>query len=338
MSLISNIGYFILPNDALANLTAIYRWIGKNESFNNALKNDIDRVVEQTVQRDSYFLARILKLDISDTRMRLILTKDSKPRNKEEKTLFKMKESLHKIQKHYREMRHQSNDLLDIVNFIYGHFGEVKFAYTAGERRAVLQSQAKKSKRLIIDEINEKIDYILKKMDYEKLIVYCHFYLDFFNIAPFIAHNQAAGLLLLYLLLLKGEIEAFRYISFFEMLSSVFADFTKEIQTASINWNEGLAQTLDFVRFIFKFILRAYDKAATVISEYKFDATSNKSDNIENTIYRMPPVFTKDEIRIQHPYVSESTINRTLIKLREAGQIKALGKGRSAKWLRIIND
>ena len=31
----------------------------------------------------------------------------------------------------------------------------------------------------------------------------------------------------------------------------------------------------------------------------------------------MKEIFTKDEIRLLHPYVSESTINRALIKLRD---------------------
>jgi len=338
MSSISNIGHFVLPNDALANLTAIYRRIGQNEAMYQVLKADIDRVVEQTVQRDGYFLARILDLKITDTRMRLILTKDSNPRNKEEKTLSQIKEVLRKIQKHYPKMRHQSNDLLDFANFIYGHYGEVKFAYAEADRRAVLQSQAKKSKRLIIDEINEKVENYLEKREYERLIVYSHYYIDFFNIAPFTSHNHATGLLLLYLLILKGEIEAFRYISFFEILYGEYPAFIKELQNASVNWREGLSQTLGFVRFIFRFILQGYEKADAVINEYKFDATLNKSDNIENTIYRLPKIFTKEEIRIQHPYVSESTINRTLLKMREAGCIRPLGKGRSAKWIRIEND
>lgn len=338
MSSISNIGHFVLPNDALANLTEIYRWIGRNEEMYRVFKSDIDRVVEQTVQRDGYFLARILDLNITDTRMRLILTKDSNPRNKEERTLFRIKEALAKMQKHYKQMRHQSNDLLDYVNFIFGHYGEVKFAYAEADRRAVLQSQAKKSKRLIIDEINEKIELFLDKKEYEKLIVYSHYYIDFFNIAPFTDYNHAAGLLLLYLLMLKGEIEAFRYISFFELLYGEYPGFLKELQNASVNWKEGLAQTLGFVRFIFRFILQGYEKAEAVMNEYKFDSTLTKCDNIENTIFHLPRIFTKEEIRMQHPYVSESTINRTLIKMRESGIIKPLGKGRSAKWVRIAND
>ena len=68
---------------------------------------------------------------------------------------------------------------------------------------------------------------------------------------------------------------------------------------------------------------------------YEYDSKLNKGDNIENTIYRVPQIFTKDDIRIKHPYVSDSTINRTLQRLRDEGKISPLGTGRSAKWMRV---
>ena len=46
----------------------------------------------------------------------------------------------------------------------------------------------------------------------------------------------------------------------------------------------------------------------------------------------MQSIFTKEDIRKEYPYVSESTINRALSTLRDQGYIKPLGKGRSAKW------
>ncbi|MGD9887416.1 MAG: hypothetical protein AB7T03_05610, partial [Bacilli bacterium] len=67
MSSILNINRFIIPNDVIVTLTKIYRLIGQNQDFLDIVKNDIDRVVEQTVERDTYFLSKILNLEISDT-------------------------------------------------------------------------------------------------------------------------------------------------------------------------------------------------------------------------------------------------------------------------------
>ena len=61
----------------------------------------------------------------------------------------------------------------------------------------------------------------------------------------------------------------------------------------------------------------------------------NKSNNIENTINKLEDVFTKDEIRLLHPYISDSTINRTLKRMRDEELIRPLGKGRSAKWMKL---
>lgn len=335
MSCVLNINHQIIPNDVVITLTAIYKWIGKNGFFTDTVKGDLERIVEQTVERDCYFLSRILKLNISDARMRLIITKHSVPRNKEETTLYNIKELLASIQQKYKDTRHQSNDLLNLINYLYSHYGDIKFDYANTEKRALLQSQAMKSKRLILDEINEIVESSVAKNTFEKITLYLNFYVDFYNIAPFTQHNETAALFLLYLLLFKADLEAFRFISFFEMLTQNYEEFQLELKNASFNWKEGFAQTVGFLRFMTKLILKSYQQAYDLIKDYKFDSSLNKGDNIENTITKLPDIFSKDEIRLIHPYVSESTINRALIKMRDEGSIKPLGKGRSAKWIKI---
>ena len=86
-----------------------------------------------------------------------------------------------------------------------------------------------------------------------------------------------------------------------------------------------------------KLILEAYGRADKIIKEYKIDQNLSKGDNIEHTINKLQNIFTKDQIRLIHPYVSESTINRALQKLRDENKIKPLGKGRSAKWIKTSN-
>lgn len=335
MSCVLNIDRFIIPNDVIVMLTDIYRWVGTNKQFSDVVTSNIDRVIDQTIERDTYFLSRILNLEISDSRSRLIITKDSNPRNKEETTLYNLKETLIIFQKKYSQTRFQSNDLLNIINYVYSHYSGIKFEYLPVEKRAILQSQAMKSKRLILDDVYQEIEKNLDKKSFEKISLFLNFFVDFYNIAPFTSHNETANYLLLYLLILKCDLESFRYISFFELIYDNFDEFEKELKNASFNWKEGYAQTLGFIRFMCKLFIRSYEKTSEVIKDYKFDLNLNKSNNIENTISKMPETFTKDEIRLLHPYVSESTINRALTKLRDEGVIKPLGKGRSAKWIRI---
>ena len=94
MSCILNIDRFTLPNDIVVLLTKIYKYVGKNEYYENVIGSNKNRVVEQTVEKDSYFLSKILKLNLTEARTKLIINKDSIPRNKDETTLFNVKDIL----------------------------------------------------------------------------------------------------------------------------------------------------------------------------------------------------------------------------------------------------
>jgi hypothetical protein len=335
MSTVLNIDRFIIPNDVIVSIANIYKWIGQNKFFKDIVKNDLDKIVDQTVERDAFFLAQILELDISDSRTRLIIIKNSTPRNKEEATLYNLKETLTNIQRNYKNLRFQSNDVLNIINYIYPNYKDIKFDFIHTSKRSVLKSQAATSKRIILDEINDQLEIYIHKNDYEKITLFLNYFIDFYNIGPFTDKNYTAALVLLYLLIFQCDLEAFKYISFFELLFANYKEFQTEVKNASFNWKEGFAQTLSFVRFMNKLIIKGYEKAHSIIKDYKFDANLNKADNIGNTISKLPDIFTKEEIRIVHPYVSESTINRALKQLRDEGRIKPLGKGRSAKWVKI---
>lgn len=337
MSSIANIDRFIIPNDIIVSLTKIYEHIGKNEIYSDVLNSDIDRVIAQTVERDTFFLALILKLDLTDARMRLIITKDSSFRTKEESILYYAKELLMTIQQKHMGLRFQSNDILNMVNFVYKQYNPIKFSYLPLERRSMLQSQNMKSKRVILDEINENVEKYIHNQTYEKITMMVHQFVDFVNLEPFDNENLCASYILLYLLVLKNKLYAFKYISFFEVLFNNLNEFNEALKKASYQWKEGYAQVEDLLRVFTKMIMQGYEKTEKIIKEYKFDQSLSKGDNIEVTISRLPEIFTKEEIRFKHPYVSESTINRALIKLRDENKIRPLGKGRSAKWQRISN-
>ena len=100
-----NIDHYVIPNDIVVKLSKIYRYIGNNDFYLNSLGSDLSKVIDLTVEKDAYFLAKILKLDISEARAKLIITKDSSPRNKEEMTLSNLKELLSGIQQKYHTLQ-----------------------------------------------------------------------------------------------------------------------------------------------------------------------------------------------------------------------------------------
>ena len=128
MSCLLNIDHYTIPNDIVVSLTKIYKYIGKNDYYLDTIGNDISRVIDQTVEKDTYYLSKVLNLDISEARTRLIINKDSSPRNKDETTLFNVKDILLSIQLKYDNLGYQSNDILNMTNYVYRHFKQtIKF-------------------------------------------------------------------------------------------------------------------------------------------------------------------------------------------------------------------
>lgn len=321
MSCVENINRYIVPNDIITLLTKLYKYIGKNEIYEDIVKSHVNKVVEQTIQRDAFFLGKILNLSLTDTRLRLIITKNSAPRNKEEEILFNLIEILNDIQTNYKKYDYRSNDQLNMINYIY-QSQNIKYDFKEEINNI--------SKRNYLDNITDVV--INNKNNLEQIILYLNYFIDLHNIKPFTLNNLTASYITLYLLMLKSDLNAFHYVSFFELIYNNLSEFNDRLLDVSYNWKDGIAQPTSFIRFMINLILEGYEKAEKVIFEYKIDQNISKGDNIENTIIKLPSVFTKDQIRAFHPYVSESTINRALQKLRDENKIKPLGKGRSAKW------
>ena len=333
MSCILNINRFILPNDVIIALTEIYQYIGKNTYYQKVVANDKHRIIEQTIARDCYFLAKMAHIELTDARMRLIITKDSSPRTKDEHVLFNLKEMLSSCQHHYQTMGTQSNDLINMANFLYPS-QSIRFEMVAVDKKSLLQSQNKRSKRLDLDEVNHEVMRIIEKEEYERIVLFLNYFIDFYNLTPFTEFNEMTSYILLYLLMMKANVHAFSYVSLFELLYQSLPEFTTEVKNASFNWKEGYAQTLGFVRFMLKVILKAYKRTDEIVKEFEYDQNLNKGNNVENTITKLPSIFTKEDIRAFHPYISESTINRALNKLKDENVIRPLNKGRSAKWVK----
>lgn len=337
MNGLKNLDKIIIPTDIILDLVNVYKYIGKNHDYYEKMKDNYEIILEQTIERDTFFLSHIAGLNISDTRMRLIITKNSNPRNKEEAALAHIKSVMHTIHRNYPKFMFNSSDLLGLANKIFDK-NAIKFANDKVSRKSPLISQTQRSKRVVFDEMIDNYTLLMEKEKHEKLLLSTLFFIDLYNYEPFTDKNELISYLALYYLILRSQVEVFKYISFFEVWFEGEEEFKKELETASFNWEEGFPQVLGLYRVLLRTILMSYQRLDDIIQEYYFEEKFNKADNVENTIYKLPNIFSKEDIKAIHPYISESTINRTLAKLREQNIIRPLGKGRSAKWCKIIEE
>lgn len=333
MTCTKNINKFIIPNDVINTLTKIYYHIGKNDTYKEKAGSDYNRIVSQTIERDTYFLSKLVELDISDPRLRLIITKNSEARTRDEKVLHNIKEILTIFMQNPSRQQISASDLNNLINYIYPN-QNIKYDILKEEKKNVYHLVNAGSKREVVEELARFISSS-EVENTESISLYLNYLIDLYALKPFTVNNDCLFYLIMYLLMLKANIGAISYVSLFEAIYNNKHALDDSLQEAIYNYNEGIPQILSFMRFFTKLILDMYKHTEEIIKAFEKESEIAKADNIENTILNLNNIFTKDEIRLNHPYVSESTINRVLLKLKDENIIKPLGKGRSAKWIKI---
>ncbi len=342
MNCLTNLDRTQIPHDIVMSYINIYKSIGINHYNHETLSSDYPVMVRQTVNNDTHFFTKIFSISVSDARMKSLIYKDVLPKNKDERFILNLKNAFSKIHSENSTFELLTNEVFDLLKFLYKDIlpdNKILFRKVAKKSNKITLLSGKfSSKREDLDELIKLYKTKVQEGKYEVSFIIENFYIDFLNISPFVEKNNEIGLILLYILLLTNSYEVFEYISFMEIIARNKVEFDLEVRNASFNWDEGFSQILPLHRFLLKNSLYAYDLINELIRNYEFDSQLNKSNNIENTINKLPDVFSKDDIRNVHPYISDSTINRTLKRLRDDERIRPLGKGRSAKWIKLFKS
>lgn len=336
MSNFDALKHYIMPSDVLMDMLDIYRILGMNVEYQKKLAAQSVYLRQAVIEKDTFYVASLLAVEISDHRLRLLITKNAVPKNKEEQIVLGIKKVVRLIQdRSVEKYPFNGSELLEYLNLIYGKNSH-RFSNALYEKEDV---EKRMSVRLALEKMLEEYHEYHQEKWFEPVFLSVIAYMEVINIKAFSKNNELAGILALYYMLLRLDILSFRYVSFFE----IYMRFKKELDTAvargSISYKESYLSTTDTVRLVFEMIRVGYAEIEKMIKNFTHLESAFKSDVIEETILKkMPTYFTKEEVRRLHPDASDSTINRILFKLRDEQIIMPLGKGRSARWMKLISD
>ncbi len=342
MNCLINLNRTQIPHDVVMSYINIYKSIGINSYNHEALNSDYSVMVRQTINIDTHFFTKIFEINVTNARLKSLIYKDVLPKNKDERFVLNLKNAFAKIHDENSTFELLPNEIFDLLKFLYKNIlsdSKLQFRKVAKKTNKIsLLTSSYTSKRENLDDLIKLYKERMRESKYEASFIIENFYIDFINISPFTEKNMEIGLIIFYILLITNQYEVFEYISFMQLIAKNKAEYELEVRNASFNWDEGFSQLLPFHRFILRISTYAYDQINDLIRDYEFDSQLNKSNNVENTINKLPDVFSKDDIRNVHPYISDSTINRTLKRLRDDEKIRPLGKGRSAKWIKLYRS
>ncbi|MDE7264455.1 MAG: hypothetical protein K2N64_07325 [Anaeroplasmataceae bacterium] len=336
---LENMQRITYPSDLVMDLTKLYRFKGKDFYYEDIFKSDMQTIIKDTIERDTFYAAKILNLKITENRLRLIIQKNSTPKTNDERILFNLKEVFKIIQEKGNDLELTSNEFLALAKRIFGGVKEVGYASKTIEVQVNLLREKKKvSLRNVFDDLLKLYKKEINGNSVEGTQLATNLFVDISNVKIYNDENEFMCLLIYYCLLFRERFNVFKYISFFELYLDNEKAFKNALVSTSFNWESGFAQTAILNRLTIQLLLKGYNEIESKRSVYSFDKGIRKIDSVESSILKMGDIFTKDEIRARNPYLSDSTINRALDNLKKENKIRPNGTGRSATWVRIIKD
>lgn len=338
MNALKNISRIQVRQETLMLLLDLYESKGKTFYYNELFKRDHSAFSNKTLEEDVIEISKILNLNITDARIRLASKRDISPKTKDEQLLMNFKNVIRKIQKGYKQFELLANEAQELSRSITKDHTKVNWSKKeVNETKGLLASKKTYSAREDLENLIDLFNNTLKEYTYEQTTIITNFYVDFINMDIFDSFNKEIALILLYVLLFQ-LFPIFNYVSFFKHYNKFSEALKYALNQANYNWASKFSQTDNLNEIIYQILVDSYKEIDDFAYQYEFEKDLNKTESLENTILKFTDLFSKEDLRVKHPNISDSTINQTLMRLRQEKKIISLGTGRSAKWQVAIDN
>ena len=186
-----------------------------------------------------------------------------------------------------------------------------------------------------IDKLHKQYEQHIASQIWEPLLLIAFYILDFLCIHPFLDGNGRMARLLSVLLLCKHQYEVGRYISLERIVEQTKESYYETLYQSSKGWHKGRHEPWPWTEYFLGVLMAAYAEFESRF-DYVSSGKGNKTDMIINAINGFFDEFRIADIEESCPTVSRDMIRHVLFRLRDENKIKSIGKGRGAKWKKLV--
>ena len=331
-------------SELLGLIAAIYKEAGKQEMYLKQKPQELEKLVEIAKIQSTEASNAIEGIVTTNTRIRQLMDEKTTPRNRDEKEIAGYRDVLGIIHESFDSIPITRNYILQLHKILFSHLGNpaagktktvqnyISATFPDGHTETLFIPLAPYETPEALDRICEEYNRVIGNTELEPLIAIPVFIHDFLCIHPFNDGNGRMSRLLTTLLLYRSGFYVGKYISLEAKIAN-HKDLYYDALAASQNgWHEGLDDPVPFIKYLLGTILAAYrdfeDRFALV--EVKRSALDMVRLATQYKIGR----FTKQDIRELCPSLSISSIEGSLRKMVDSGEIKREGKGKNTFYYR----
>ena len=332
-------------SELLGYIAAIYKEAGKQEMYLKQRPEELEKLVEIAKIQSTEASNAIEGIVTTSTRIRQLVAAKTTPRNRDEQEIAGYRDVLGIIHESFDVIPITQNYILQLHKILYSHMNNpiagrtktvqnyISATYPDGHSETLFTPLSPFETPGALDSICDEYNRVIGNMELEPLIAIPVFIHDFLCIHPFNDGNGRMSRLLTTLLLYRSGFYVGKYISLEAKIVQHKDLYYDALAASQIGWHEGTDDPVPFIKYLLSTILAAYrdfeDRFALV--ETKRSALETVRLAAWNKIGR----FTKQDIRELCPSLSLSSVEGSLRKMVELGELKREGSGKKTCYYRI---
>lgn len=331
-------------SEILGYIAAIYKEAGKQELYLKQRPEELKKLIEIAKIQSTEASNAIEGIITTNTRIKQLVEEKTSPRNRDEQEIAGYRDVLSLIHENFDIIPINQNYILQLYKILYSHMNNpiagrtknvqnyISATYPDGHSEVLFTPLAPYETPAALDQICEEYNRVIGNFELEPLIAIPVFIHDFLCIHPFNDGNGRMSRLLTTLMLYQNGFYVGKYISLEAKIAKNKDLYYAALAQAQTGWHDGTEDVIPFIKYILGTILAAYRDF-----EERFNLIEEKRPAIE--IVRTATQakigrFTKQDIRELCPSLSISSIESSLRKLVENGEIKREGSGKATRYFR----
>ena len=332
-------------SEILGLVAAIYKEAGKQEMYLKQRPAELEKLVEIAKIQSTEASNAIEGIVTTSTRIKQLVAEKTTPKNRDEQEIAGYRDVLSIIHENFDAIPISRNYILQLHKVLYSHMNNplagktknvqnyISATYPDGHTEVLFTPLAPYETPEALDAICDEYDRVIGNMELEPLIAIPVFIHDFLCIHPFNDGNGRMSRLLTTLLLYRSGFSVGKYISLEAKIADSKDLYYEALRASQDGWLDGNEDPVPFIKYLLGTILAAYKDFGERFSlvEDKKPALETVRLATQNKIGR----FTKQDIRDLCPSLSISSIEGSLRKLVELGEIRREGIGKSTVYYRI---
>ena len=332
-------------SEILSLVTSIYKYKGKQELYLKQRSEELNKLIEIAKIQSTEASNEIEGIVTTSARLKKLVEEKTTPRNRNEEEIVGYRDVLNLIHENFDVISISKNYILQMHKIMFRYMDNPFAGKTKNIQNYITINYPNSESEILftplspfetpgaLENICNGYNKVIGNFEIDPLLVIPYFIHDFLCIHPFNDGNGRLSRLLTTLLLYRSGFYVGKYISLEALIAKNKSAYYEALQKSGLNWYEENEDILPFMKYLLGIILAGYKDF-----EDRFSIVEEKLPAIElvrKAISQKMGRFTKQDIIELCSTLSLSSIEGSLRKLVDDGEIKREGIGRATKYIRL---